>query len=333
MSLKNLVKSYIEEPLTSLIWLLSASYGCSLLAEYFWVFDLFSHFLIQYVLIALTLGGLSLIFNKYKSAALMVCIALLSLVESRLNLQHPLQFFPTVVNKQASALKQIKLVQYNHNVEKGYFKNLKTWLTINADEFDVIVLQEATSKTSDMAKTIKDIYPYQIHEARERPFGMVILSRYPISNYSLTDLPCIITDNFIIKAAIEIPEIDEPLVIYAIHAMPPHGLHLFEQRNMELSKFGEMVSEDKHRYIVMIGDWNVTPYSPFFSKLLKTSGLNFQATGLFLNPTWSNDPLLYPLRIPIDHVLYSDSLQFLNKEIAPNFQSDHNAMITTLRPL
>jgi len=327
MALKQeIVKLYTEESLPALVWLLSASYLCSLLANYFWAFDLFSHFLTQYCFAGLFFGASFIALKQYKYAALALCIAALSFCESRMNLQHPLQFFPPV-NITAQS---VKLVQYNHNVAKRDFEDVKAWLTENAKTFDIIVLQEASIKTVELATSLNNIYPYQIHEPRAHAFGTVIISRHPIMEHSRIDFSGAVVENFVIRAAIDIPGVNEPLILYALHAIPPTGRPLFKQRNDEILEAGKIISKDTSHYIAMIGDWNVTPYSPFFTKLLDLSGLNYQAKGLFLNPSWPSVPVYYFLKIPIDHVLYSDSMQFLDKVVASNFGSDHNAVITTL---
>jgi endonuclease/exonuclease/phosphatase (EEP) superfamily protein YafD len=326
MTLKQEIIKLFEDGLTSLTWLLVVSYLCSFLATYFWAFDLFSHFLMQYCFVGLLFGASFVALKQHKRAALVFLIAALSLFESRMSLQHPMQIFPPA----KTGIQTIRLVQYNHHVSKQNFEGVKLWLTKNADTFDIIVLQEATAKTVELMGAIKNLYPYQIHEPRSNAFGMVVLSRYPITEHSIINLTGNVVDNFFIRATINVPETNEPLIIYALHAIPPTGHRLFQQRNSEILEVGQIVSEDTHRYKAMIGDWNITPYSPFFTKLLDKSGLNYQAKGLLLNPSWPCVPIYYFMKIPIDHILYSDSLQFVDKEVMSNFRSDHNAIVTTL---
>ena len=216
------------------------------------------------------------------------------------------------------------------NVGKLDFNTVKRWLEQNADLFDVVVLQEASTQTVFLAEALERVYPYQIHEPRDHAFGMVVLSRYQVLEQEVIPLHGPMFDSIAIRMAIDFPNSKEPFIIYALHAVPPVTNSYFAQRNFELHETAKIISEDTGRQIALIGDLNLTPYSPYFSNLLKTSGLKFQSTGLFLNPTWPTFNKYRLLKIPIDHVLHSSSLRFLDKNVVKGFGSDHNALVTVL---
>jgi endonuclease/exonuclease/phosphatase (EEP) superfamily protein YafD len=312
------------------MWILCGSVVCSLFAKFFWFFDLFSHFLMQYFIGGILLSAFLLGFRKYKLSFLALCIALISFTESRINLEKPFQFFAPLNTASVIEEKPIRLVQYNHNIGKRNFNDVKQWLEQNSDKFDIVVLQEASSQTVILAESLKHLYPYQIHEPRDHPFGMVILSHHQISEQEIIPLHGPNFNNILIRLAIDFPNSEEPIIVYALHAVPPIGSHYFTQRNFELHETARIISEDDAQNLVLIGDWNLTPYSPYFADLLQTSGLKFQSSGLFLNPTWPSFIEYNFLKIPIDHVLQSSSLKFLDKNVFQGFHSDHNILITTL---
>ena len=79
----------------------------------------------------------------------------------------------------------------------------------------------------------------------------------------------------------------------------------------------------------MAGDWNITPYSPYFDELKKRSGLKYEITTIFPAHTWPS-PFILPLfQIPIDHILYKGDLQLISKERGPAMGSDHYPLIAT----
>lgn len=321
------MKNTTARPLIILVWALCLSFTCSLFAEYFWLFDLFSHFLMQYLVGGALFTILLTSTKRYKTAILTLLIAMASLYQSRLPLQAPYSFTaPPAISQNTP----IKLVQYNHNIGKTDFKDISDWLKQNADDLDVIVFQEASVQTVNAAKSLLDIYPYQIHQPRPHAFGMVVISRHALEEQQLIPLKGPVFQSFAIKATVNIPNTDKPLTLYALHAVPPMTFEYFTQRNLELQHIAETISKDTNEHIAMIGDWNITPYSPYFSKLLDTSGLHYKSNGLFQNPSWPNFTLFNFLKIPIDHTLFSPSLRFTNKKVESNFGSDHHAIITTL---
>ena len=79
-----------------------------------------------------------------------------------------------------------------------------------------------------------------------------------------------------------------------------------------------------------MGDFNVTPYSYYFSKFEKTIGLKNTMIGFGPQNSW---PSILPLdifRVPIDHVFVSKNIQILNVRVGPNLGSDHLPLIVKL---
>jgi endonuclease/exonuclease/phosphatase (EEP) superfamily protein YafD len=80
--------------------------------------------------------------------------------------------------------------------------------------------------------------------------------------------------------------------------------------------------------VILFGDLNVTPWSPYFADLLKHGGLKdtSQGRGLFGSwPSW-----LPGLRIPLDHCLTSPAILVADKRLGPKVGSDHLPMMIDL---
>jgi hypothetical protein len=69
------------------------------------------------------------------------------------------------------------------------------------------------------------------------------------------------------------------------------------------------------RAYILLGDLNVTPWSPHFRQLLQQTGLPAQVP---------------PLRIPLDHCLVSPAFQVIERRVGPRLGSDHLPLIVTL---
>ena len=101
-------------------------------------------------------------------------------------------------------------------------------------------------------------------------------------------------------------------------------------RNSQLEIIGESISNDPSKTKIVMGDFNVTPYSYYFSQLKKTIGLKNTMAGFGFQNSW---PSLSPLdifRIPIDHVFVSKNIQVVDRRIGPDLGSDHFPVIVKL---
>lgn len=77
--------------------------------------------------------------------------------------------------------------------------------------------------------------------------------------------------------------------------------------------------------VLLLGDLNVSPWSPYFRRLLRESGLRDSSQGRGVRPTW---PTFNPLMlIPIDHCLYSPGIAIVNRQTGPHVGSDHFPVI------
>jgi endonuclease/exonuclease/phosphatase (EEP) superfamily protein YafD len=81
--------------------------------------------------------------------------------------------------------------------------------------------------------------------------------------------------------------------------------------------------------LVVIGDYNMTPWAGPFRQFLHASGLVNSQQGFGLQPTW-HSALPAILRIPIDHCLHSDSFTTLRRIIGPDVGSDHLPLFVEL---
>ncbi len=294
------------------------------MARYNFIFDLFSHFVLQYVLGGVILTGCLLGLRSWKFAAFAFLVTVANIGELYRHIDFSWDAHPS------SILAPVTVVQYNRHLVPTDQHVLKQWLTDNADKFDVVVLQEANDSVAAIANELGSLYPYQIQEPRSsHAFGMVILSRLPFEEMEKINFPTQRFVNFAVKLVIRPQQFKEPITIYVLHAIPPMGVPEQAQRNFELKTVSELAGKDTSRYRLMIGDWNITSYSPFFTDAINASKLRKQETGLLPEPTWPTMALPWLMQIPIDHILSSSSLILLDKRREAPVFSDHYAIIAT----
>jgi endonuclease/exonuclease/phosphatase (EEP) superfamily protein YafD len=82
--------------------------------------------------------------------------------------------------------------------------------------------------------------------------------------------------------------------------------------------------------VVVAGDLNMSPWSPFFSRLVKASGLTDSEPGFGFQPTWPTyQPILY---LPLDHVLVSRDVIVADRRTAADVGSDHLPVVIDIAP-
>ncbi len=78
-----------------------------------------------------------------------------------------------------------------------------------------------------------------------------------------------------------------------------------------------------------LGDLNITPWSPFFTDLLRDGQLHDGRRGFGILPTW--EKLAGMVRIPIDHVLHSEGVAITDLRVLPGNGSDHRPIVFEAR--
>jgi endonuclease/exonuclease/phosphatase (EEP) superfamily protein YafD len=90
-------------------------------------------------------------------------------------------------------------------------------------------------------------------------------------------------------------------------------------RNRQLAALAQVARE--HTWpLVVIGDLNITPFSPLFARTLRAGKLA-SCDGGGLHPTWP--ARVAPLFIQIDHCLASAGIQTEDFRVGPYLGSDH----------
>jgi len=89
-------------------------------------------------------------------------------------------------------------------------------------------------------------------------------------------------------------------------------------------------------HVLVIGDFNATPYSSVFRDMLRRSGLADSAMVPTEKPEWPQPTWLstWPgVGLPIDNALISPGMRVVERRLGPNIQSDHRPLVLHLRLL
>ena len=119
------------------------------------------------------------------------------------------------------------------------------------------------------------------------------------------------------------------LSVVTVHPRPPLRRHDFRHRNEQLRDAASMVRALPMPKI-LVGDFNTSPWSPYYTQLIRHTGLVNARQGFGLLPTWPAF-LSWPfLMIPIDHCLVSSDIRVIALSTGRNIGSDHLPLIVDM---
>jgi endonuclease/exonuclease/phosphatase (EEP) superfamily protein YafD len=284
--------------------------GLATLAGFFggtwWVLDLFAGFRHQLAVGLILIAVVAAIARWRKTA---VAIGLLAVVN--LALVAPLFFGPSRPENS-----QLRVLSFNVLASNRRFDEVVDF--IRASDANVVVLHEVTSRweeeIEEAAATFDD-WPYEIAEARARGdlFGSMVLvepgAAIESFGFALTD-----------PRAIEIL-LPDGVALLAIHPLSPSSEFRAEQNDRQLL-FATDWAAGRDGPTIVVGDFNATPWSYPFRRLMASTDLSNSAVGFGLDLSYPADGNLL-FRVPIDHLLFSDGLAVVDRRLGPAMGSDH----------
>ncbi|MEM7811817.1 MAG: endonuclease/exonuclease/phosphatase family protein [Planctomycetota bacterium] len=207
------------------------------------------------------------------------------------------------------------------NRDGGAFLDL-----VRRSQPDVIVALEVDRRWAATLEGLAAEYPFRRVVPRDDNFGIALLSRY-----ELADLTTVMHDGVpVIRATVETAT---PFTLFARHPLPPVGAENWRSRNRHLEDLAvETAAADCP--VVVAGDLNLPPWSPFFRDLLREGRLCdsrrslsvFDADGTWPAPLWP----FWPLRTPIDHVLHTRDVATVSRRLGADIGSDHLPVLVEL---
>ncbi|MBK7144201.1 MAG: endonuclease/exonuclease/phosphatase family protein [Xanthomonadales bacterium] len=184
---------------------------------------------------------------------------------------------------------------------------LLDWLA--ATDPDLVIVLEASTALAPTLAALPD-YPHQQIEPADDPFGIALLSRFPLTAVAVQH------DEFgIARIEAQLEWQGQCMDLVAWHPMPPLSPVYRQARDRRLQSLAAGVDG---RPRIVAGDLNASPWSSAFAGL-DDLGLR-RASGLA--PTWPSAGRGV-IGIPIDQVLVSRHWAVRASERGPDIGSDH----------
>ena len=292
--------------------LVAASFLASVIVVLFsqwWLFDLFTHFRIQYVLFGFLLLPVVLWLKKYVVASIVATAVLF----------HSVAVWPYLQSNQAIAgdVAAPHLTIMFANIYYRAPDLTKIEAVIDRHNPDTIILAEL--KKSDfetLQDQVSDSYPVSHFEEGYGAYDLSFFSKTEPTSFQVIQFT---EDNP--SYVIEYDRDGQPLEIVAIHPHSPIGFEPTKSRDEELiAAFA--YAANLRQPTVVIGDFNSSQFSPKFQRLLKENRFVDTQLEFGIQPSWHAGYL--PLfRIPIDQVVVNDQVKVYNRFLGEPTGSDH----------
>lgn len=306
--------------------------GLLSLGSYFaWKYpvELLSHFRVQYLVLSLIVTGILLIFSQKRILkGQTLIIAALAIVA--LNTIEVLPWFLPHSQQVGSNTKpQIRIESFNVNVENQDYQAAIN--VVRNDQPDVALFIEVQDEWFKNLKTgLKDVFSYSF---RSPGGGLTIFSKIRLQDAGGINLDGVgyhLTTNLQLNGKL--------IHFIGTHPFVPVKPLTFQHRNRQLLALEKYIQQQQ-KPVILAGDFNLTPWSPYYRKFVKKTGLHNTRLGFGTLPTWPHPTtyitkipswLMSLINIPIDHCFVSKEFGVVNTRISGSANSDHAAIIADL---
>lgn len=281
------------------------------LAKYWWGFELFTHYSLHFFWASTILALLLLRRRMWKTL-------LLSTVIISIHLAQILPYYQAPIATNAGG-PEIKVFSSNFLVTNNDFETIQT--VIAKEKPDTVIILEADYGWREHKSMFAADYPYITISEKNGSFGIVMASKYPVEYNHFT-----LAGYEALEATLNVNGF--PLRILGVHPFPPSRADLAELRNQQYTELITKVNSSDLPTVVM-GDFNSSPWSPWFEKLITGTNLKDSDIGFGIINTWHAD--IPFLKIPIDHILTSTEIETIDFHKTEDIGSDHYPIVATLR--
>jgi endonuclease/exonuclease/phosphatase (EEP) superfamily protein YafD len=297
------------------------------LGQLWWVFDLASHFRLQYFIVLVVLVVLFIKAKKWKSTG----VGLLFGVANFILISPYIGTISSVTEKDQSKIRILSMNLGHSNVSYE-----KAKLLIRKAQPNVLVLQELSNRWENgLGETLAQ-FSYSTKLSENTTYGagsmlpnfLIPKEKLFIGFYSHLPFERIMTDRpndfpiSYIRGSFKLNE--NFFTLFGVHLTSPVGKYRTDLRNKQLTLLAEEIQKN-NQPTVIIGDFNITPWSPYFEEFIQKARLRDTRKGIGVYPTWLAQ--FPPLAIPIDHGLTSNGIKVSSFSLGTSFDSDHLPII------
>jgi endonuclease/exonuclease/phosphatase (EEP) superfamily protein YafD len=285
-------------------------------ARWWWIGDLCVHFRLFYAVALVPLTATYLLLRRPRWL-----LAVGVVLGINLSLLWPLFAPQPATDGIESALKAMTANVFIGNTNPRPLLNL-----VDDVQPDVLLLMEIDDRWLQDLEPLREAYPHTALAIRDEgfgeygPFGLGIFSRYRLHDTHIHRLGTANVPIFVTQLTKD----QHTWTVIGAHPYPPVSATCAKARDTFLLELAQVIAE-LNGPTILLGDLNLTKWSPHFADLLKVTGLVDSQSGQGYQPTWPD--VLGISLIPIDHVLVSPEVAVLRRSVGPSIESDHRPVI------
>lgn len=302
----------------------------TLFARWWWVADLIANLRVQLILGLLAVMVCLTLMRRWPHLALITVLTLWQLMAlgsavltSDSGREQSVDGKDSIVNEASPRLRVFLANVLTRNQRHDLIVE-----QIRTADPDVIAILELSSQLhAKLQQEFGETYKHVVFETQDDGnFGIGLWSRLPLKDARIFHL----NDQYLpsIEADLQLGSREVHLV--ATHPLPPVDARNFAHRNFHLALLAKRLNSDgpgtAQIPTLVLGDLNLTPWSPLFDDFLASSGLRNSAAGQGLQPTWYRWSW-FPFGLVLDHGLHSDHIRCDQRTILPANGSDHRALV------
>ncbi len=270
-----------------------------------WFFDLLANFRFQLAAGLLLLGVIYLIGFGRWTAFVFISMGLVNaFLVAPFYLDSPAP---------AAAGESLRIVSFNVGAGTADPDNMIQW--IENSEADLVFLLESTEEWVGAVPMEDSHYAVTNEIPEDRLYGISVLGN---GATGVEQLRLGSTRDPVMRVEAQLD--DSMVAVYAVHPRPPDSALKAAARDSLFDDLAGLVARETMPVIV-IGDFNATPWSYAFRDFAADTGLVNSQKGYGLSATWpANLPITL---VPLDHMLHSESLTTISRDVGPDLGSDH----------
>ncbi len=189
---------------------------------------------------------------------------------------------------------------------------------------EVLVLQEVTPALAEVLRQLADIYPGQLVLAKKDSKGTALLTKRPVRNLIFEPF----TDGKIGAVIGEINIGERWVTVIGAHSHKPTSATGADAQRRYFHWLAALSNDaERNGPVVLMGDFNSTPWSSGFCHFAANSRLLDTSRGIVFGASWS---VTSPQRLLIDQCFVSRGIALIHRKIGADLGSDHRPLIVDL---
>jgi endonuclease/exonuclease/phosphatase (EEP) superfamily protein YafD len=294
--------------------LVAAGTLASFLGSQWWVLECLAHFRPHWAVVSLLVVAYSLTIRR----PLVGLIGLACLMANVV----PLAPYLFARSGEHGLSRTVRVMNANLHGDDAVLPRLRALLA--KEQPDILLLTEVPPGLSSSPTSLFPEYPHTVFD-RRGAFEVVVLSRWTLNQVHL--------DRRLVQLPILSAELCDPanpnacLTLVGLHGARPFG-RTVRWRDTQLDRAAQVAAARKDQPVLLMGDLNLTPWSPVFARLRDTGNLRDGSIARGLTTTW-NAHFLW-LGVLIHHILINQKIAVLESRVAEDIGSDHRPVVADL---